>query len=331
MLIGQSPCFVACVAMLTRFAACRAAVLIQGETGTGKELAARHLHYASTRRDRPFVPVNCGAIPDALLESELFGHRRGAFTDAKTAQAGLVDLAAGGTLFFDEVDALSAKAQVSLLRFLQDFEYRPVGGGSTRVADVRIVAAANADLEVLAENGAFRRDLLYRLNSLTVLLPPLRARADDVPMLARHFLNRAIEREQLRCRRWSREAIDLLAGFRWPGNVRQLQNVTLRSAVMHDGEEIDAARVLAAEPALASTRETSESVHGTDIPGHDLRARFSDAKECAIRSFERRYLAELMTRAGGNVSRAARISGTERRHLGRLLKKHGLAQTVAVS
>src|SRR6185312_8391616 len=186
-LIGQSQAIVAVRAQLQRFAACDVQVLIEGETGTGKEVAAREIHYASARRDLPFVPVNCGAIPDSLIESELFGHGRGAFTDAKVAQPGLVDHAEGGTLFLDEVDALSPKGQVALLRFLQDHEYRPVGGQKARMANVRLLAATNADLAAQVAGGRFRQDLLFRLEVLTLDLPSLADRPEDVPLLARYF------------------------------------------------------------------------------------------------------------------------------------------------
>ena len=173
-MVGQSFAFREMLRLITRMAACDAPVLIEGETGTGKELAARAIHYQSARRDRPFIPVNCGAIPDSLIESELFGHRKGAFTDAKDNQPGLVTLAEGGTLFLDEIDALSPKGQVTLLRFLQDQEFRPLGARHVEHGNVRILAASNASLPLLAEKGAFRSDLLYRLRILCLELAPLR-------------------------------------------------------------------------------------------------------------------------------------------------------------
>lgn len=318
MLIGSSPCFRRCVGLLTRYAAFDAPVLIHGETGTGKELAARHVHYASARRDRAFVPVNCGAIPDTLIESELFGHCRGAFTDAKTAQAGLVELAAGGTLFLDEVDSLSARAQVGLLRFLQDFEYRPVGAGTTRTANVRVLAATNASLDTLIARGTFRRDLLYRLNALEVWIPALRQRADDVPLLAAHFLDRAGRLLRAGVRRFSDDALVLLAAYAWPGNIRELENIALRAAALVDGEEVGVDCIVAAEPALAAVRTAPRSPVHVEV--------YSVAKGLAMRAFERGYLEDVMRHAGGNVSCAARLAGTERRQLGRLLKKHGLGR-----
>lgn len=317
-MLGQSQAFNLARALLRRYAACDAPVLVEGETGTGKELAAREIHYASARRERPFVPVNCGAIPDTLIESELFGHCRGAFTDARSARPGLVDHARGGTLFLDEVDALSAKAQVTLLRFLQDNEYRPVGGNVARAADVRIIAASNACLDRLATEGRFRRDLQYRLNPLYVRLPPLRERDGDVALLAEHFIASAASRLGTTPKRWTAEALQALAAYAWPGNVRELENVTLRAYLRAEGGHVGLAELLAAEPALAPSDDAA--------PAHadDATARFSLAKSRAIQAFERSYLTALMRRACGNVSEAARLSGTERRQLGKLLKKHGI-------
>jgi DNA-binding NtrC family response regulator len=315
-MLGQSQAIMLVRAQLQRYAQCDAAVLIEGETGTGKELAAREIHYASQRRGRPFVPVNCGAIPDSLVESELFGHRRGAFTDAKTAQEGLVERACGGTLFLDEVDSLSTKAQVTLLRFLQDSEYRPVGGGATRTSDARIIAATNANLEQLTGEGRFRRDLQYRLNPLYVQLPPLRARLADVDVLAEHFLAGVARRLNAAPKRWTAAALSTLSTHVWPGNVRELENVVLRAFLRTDTDCIGRAELIDVEPALGLT-------HG-DVRPADTNACFSTAKLRAIHVFERDYLTGLMRRASGNVTAAARLSGTERRQLGRLLKKHGI-------
>src|SRR6266849_9855039 len=187
-MLGDAPVFKEALRIISRVATVDATVLIQGETGTGKELAARALHYLSHRRDFPFIPVNCGALPDNLLESELFGHERGAFTDAKRATRGLVAQAEGGTLFLDEVEAMTPRAQVVLLRFLQDHEYRPVGGRLVSNGDLRIVASSNVDLEELVRRSQFRRDLLFRFSIMSVTMPPLRERGRDVVLLAEHFL-----------------------------------------------------------------------------------------------------------------------------------------------
>ena len=206
-MIGQSPAFRETVRLVARMAACDAPVLIEGETGTGKELAARGIHYQSARKDRPFIPVNCGAIPDSLIESELFGHRKGAFTDAKENQPGLVTLAEGGSLFLDEVEALSAKGQVTLLRFLQDQEFRPLGARNMEQGNVRVLAATNASLSVMAEQGLFRADLLYRLRILCLELAPLRERKGDVEHLATWFLDACDKRFGLGAKTLHRDAI----------------------------------------------------------------------------------------------------------------------------
>jgi len=292
--------------------------LLEGETGTGKELAAREIHYSSTRARMPFVPINCGALQDSLIESELFGHRRGAFTDAKAANDGLIACAQGGALFLDEVDALSPKAQVTLLRFLQDSEYRPVGGGDVRVADVRIIAATNASLQVLAAEGRFRNDLLYRLNSLYARLPPLRERGEDVVMLADHFLRAATQRLNCGPRHWSADAQRALCAYAWPGNVRELENVVLRACLACDAAEVTRSDLAAVEPALAAATARTDPDDGD--------ASFATAKGHAIDVFERGYLTSLMEQTCGNVSEAARVAGTERRHLGKLLKKHGIGR-----
>lgn len=317
-MLGQSKAMQAVRAQLQRYAGCDVQVLIEGETGTGKELAAREIHYASTRRDHPFVPVNCGAIPDSLIENELFGHGRGAYTDAKAAQPGLVDHARGGTLFLDEVDTLSDKGQVTLLRFLQDNEYRPVGGGAARVSDARIIAATNANLEQRVTEGRFRRDLHYRLNALRLHLPPLRERDDDVALLARHFLVVTANRLRGPTRHWGEDALAALQTHAWPGNVRELDNIVLRAYLGSDEPLIGLAELVAVEPTFAGAPAVPRTV------AHEPGLAFSAAKLHAIHSFERDYLTRLMHHARGNISAAARLSGTERRQLGKLLKKHSI-------
>src|SRR5688500_7573696 len=193
-MIGRSIAFRIADALIMKMSAFDAPVLIEGETGTGKELAARAIHYRGARRGKPFVPVNCGALPDALIENELFGHRRGAFTDARDDKPGVVELARGGTLFLDEIDALTPKGQVTLLRFLQDQQFRPLGGRREEQADVRIIAAANRSLERQVAAEAFRQDLFYRLNLLHLTLPPLRERQGDIALLAEHFVRAAATR-----------------------------------------------------------------------------------------------------------------------------------------
>jgi len=306
-MIGQSPAFVRAVQVLRRFAGCDAPVLIEGETGTGKELAARFVHYEGGRRSGPFVPVNCGAIPDALFENELFGHDRGAFTDARADRAGLVALARGGTLFLDEIDSLSPKGQVSLLRFLQDNTYRPLGSGTEQRADVRIVAAANVSLDALCDRGGFRRDLLFRIKLLFVELPPLRERPGDARLLAEHFLGECGRTYRTPLKRLG-PAGTALEAYRWPGNVRELENVVHRAFLLSDGPDL-ALDGLGLGSAAAAP------------PGRGA-AGYKAARARAIEDFHRRFLGELLEAVGGNLSSAARRCGADRRMLGRLVRRY---------
>lgn len=317
-MLGQSGAFEQTRALLHRYAGCDVQVLIEGETGTGKELAAREIHYASKRSERPFVPVNCGALPDNLIENELFGHERGAYTDAKCAQQGLIDHARGGTLFLDEVDSLSSKAQVTLLRFLESNEYRPIGGAA-RVSSARVVAATNASLEAQVAAGLFRRDLQYRLNALYVRMPPLRERHGDIAVLAEHFLRQVAQRMGGPTRIWSDGALRLLEAHVWPGNVRELENAVLRAYLGTEGTVIGVSNLDVLIAPAVGAMSGSEAALPTDTDLH-----YVSAKQHAMSAFERSYLLGLMTRTSGNISAAARLSGTERRQLGKLLKKHGI-------
>lgn len=314
-MLGQSAAFRSVRALLLRYAGIDAPVLIEGETGTGKELAAREIHYWSSRRDQPFVPVNCGAMQDNLIESELFGHSKGAFTDAKQAQVGLVEHARGGTLFLDEVDTLSRKAQVTLLRFLQDREYRPLGG-TVRTSAARVIAATNRHLGQLSLDGDFRSDLLYRLNALYVHLPPLRERDGDAALLAEHFLAATTQRMQEEPRHWTGDARQALSAYAWPGNVRELENVVLRVYTLADSATLGLQELQAAEPAIRGSERLLQ--HSQPYAG----ASFRHAKACAIEVFEQDYLTRLLQQTNGNVTDAARLAGKERRSLGKLLKKH---------
>jgi DNA-binding NtrC family response regulator len=313
-LIGQAPNFLHAVGLIERMARFDAPVLITGETGTGKEVAARAIHYLSGRRDAPFVPLNCGALPDALIESELFGAERGAYTDARQTRGGLVEAADGGSLFLDELDALPPRAQVSLLRFLQDQTYRPLGCTRERAANVRIIAAASPRLSSLIERGAFRADLAWRLNVLTVELPPLRERPGDAGLLAEHFLTRYARRYNLPCRTLDPASLAWLGTCPWPGNVRELDNLIHRSLLLCDGGVL---------------RLGITSAAAVAAPALQRALSFNEARAAAIEAFERQYLENLMRQAAGNVSLAARIAGKERRCLGKLLKKHGLDRGTA--
>ncbi|MES2192363.1 MAG: sigma-54 dependent transcriptional regulator [Pseudomonadota bacterium] len=306
-LLGSSTRFQAALTQIQKIARVDATVLIEGETGTGKELAARAIHYLGARRDHPFIPVNCGALAESLLESELFGHERGAFTDAKAATPGLVSQADGGTLFLDEVDALSLKAQAAMLRFLQDRSYRRVGGGQTRLADVRVVVATNASLEKQVASHHFRRDLLYRLNVLTLRMPALRERGEDAVELAGSFLARFSQQYRLPPKLLHPDFTAFIEQYDWPGNVRELENVMHRAFLMCEGKQLHLDAL--DQHGLASAEQA---------------ASFKDAKARAIAQFERRYVHGLMQLSQGNITQAARMAGQDRSAFGKLVRKHGL-------
>jgi DNA-binding NtrC family response regulator len=307
-LIGDAPSFRDVIAMLPAAARTDGAVLITGETGTGKELVARAIHYISPRVAQPFVAVNCGSLTDTLLEDELFGHEPGAFTDARQRRVGLIALADRGTLFLDEIDALTSRAQVSLLRVLQDRTFRPLGASQEQRADVRFVAASNAPLLARVEAGTFRADLYYRLCVFPLALPPLRERPEDIPKLARHFLDLHTPEER-RPLALSTAAIAVLVTSRWPGNVRELENVIIRAVGLSPGPTIEVHH-LGLHIGVASRPEARDT--------------FRSLKRLAIATFERDYLIRLLLESRGNVTRAARAAGKERRGLGKLLKKYRL-------
>lgn len=312
-LIGSSASFLATVRSMKRLAASHAPVLVWGETGTGKEMAARAIHYLSPRRSCAFIPANCGALPDQLIENELFGHQRGAYTDAKETQLGLVEQAHGGTLFLDEIGNLSLKGQCALLRFLQSREFKRLGSQELRHADVRIVAATNANLPELVRAGSFREDLLYRLRILTVNVPALRDRPGDAMLLARNFLAALRRQYQGGPTRLSANSVEWLERYHWPGNVRELENLVHREFLLAEGPVIHIGQGVSWD-VRAPARDAKPNVV----------SRFRLAKARVVRDFEREYLVELLERTQGNLSEAARLAGKERRGLARLLKKHGL-------
>ena len=313
--IGESAAFRAMLAILARIARYDTTVLITGETGSGKEMAARAIHYQGQRQDRPFIPVNCGALPDHLVENELFGHARGAYTDARESQIGLIAQAESGTLFLDEVDALTAKAQVSLLRFLQDGQYRRLGSSRTEKADVRIVAACNSDLLDSVGQGQFRADLYYRLAAMDLQVPPLRRREHDPVLLARHFIAEAAHQYQRTVQELHPDTVHWLLTYAWPGNVRELQNRIQREFLLCDGPDI-----LVRDLAPDSDRRCQPDRR----LGCPTTLNFNEAKQQVLNAFERSQLQRLLSETGGNVSSAARLAGKERRALGKLLKKHGI-------
>jgi DNA-binding NtrC family response regulator len=310
-LIGESPEIHAVLRQIEKIAPSTAGVLIQGETGSGKELAARAIHWCSERRHEPFVAVNCGAVPDSLIETELFGHGKGAFTDAKEARAGIIAQAERGTLFLDEIDALSPKAQIALLRFLQDFRYRPIGTTAEVASNVRIIGAANQELDGLVDDGRFRRDLLYRMNIFVLWIPPLRSRPTDIEFLANHFIRRFSDQYGIAPKRLHPATLEWLRHHDWPGNVRELENWIHREFLLAEGEEIRSGHPEAMERTLPPPLPTN------------LRT----AKAQALAEFESAYLSRVLADAHGNVTAAARVAGKERRAFGKLMKKYGIDRT----
>lgn len=303
-LIGESELFVEQVQKIPRIAACEANVLISGETGTGKELYARAIHYSSPRAGRPFMPVNCGAIPPDLVENELFGHERGAFTSAITLQTGLIEEANGGTLFLDEIDCLPPFAQVKLLRFLQEKEYRPLGSPRPRHADVRVIAASNANLEEAVGNGKVRRDLFYRLNIIALALLPLRERPEDILLLARHFLEKYAREMDKEIPQLEPKAMEMLLNHSWPGNVRELEHAIERATVLSQENVIRIEDLISGLPALG------------------VRQSLQQAKAKQIARFEKTYIQSLLRACCGNISKAARVAQKNRRAFWQLIQKH---------
>jgi len=313
-LVGTAPAFRNIVRQLPILARTDAIVLITGETGTGKELVAQALHRLGPRATRPFVAVNCGALVDTLLEGELFGHERGAFTDARERRPGLIVQAAGGTVFLDEAEALSPRAQVALLRVLQERTVRALGSIAEQRVDVRFVAATNVNLEGLVQSGRFRVDLYYRLCVFSLTLPSLRERREDIASLAEFFIARHSPspiRPKL-----APAAEDALLAYEWPGNVRELESAIVRAVhVARDGS------IQASDLGLPSPRDVDAGWRPAPDPSSGS---YKFAKRRVLDAFERQYLSRLMKEHGGNVTRAARAAGKERRDLGKLLKRHGL-------
>lgn len=310
-MVGKHPSFQQAVQQVRLFGASDASILITGETGTGKELFAHAIHSFSHARKSPFIPVDCGALPDHLAENELFGHRRGAFTDAHSDQKGLAAMAEGGTLFLDEIDSLSLANQAKLLRFLQERSYRALGADRYTQANVRVIAATNRCIEQAVRQKEFRNDLYFRLSVLRLNLPSLRERRGDVSLLALHFLaNECPKRKTL-----SPAALRKLENHSWPGNVRELFNTLQRAVVCAPGPQILPEHLFfnpdVMEPAGPAGTQASEG---------DLKS----AKRQMIEQFERSYIEQLLARHQGNVTRAAREAGKERRAFGKLVKKYGI-------
>ncbi len=332
-IVGQDPKMLAVLKLVSQVADSDATVLIGGESGTGKELVARALHFNSRRRAKPFIPVNCGALPENLLEAELFGHARGAFTGAVRDNPGWFERAEGGTLLLDEVGELAPPLQVKLLRVLENGEYSRVGSTQIRRADVRIVAATNRELDALVREGKVRQDFLYRLNVVEVRLPSLRERRSDLPLLIRHFLGKLgmgrsdhkdrNDRGERRDRgegakKLSPEAEALLLAYDWPGNIRELQNVIQRAILLAEGPVIEARHL---PDGLRELRPLLPPLAGEAEPAG---SGFREAKQRVVERFERDYITRCLAEARGNISQAAKAAGIDYKNFYNKMQQYGI-------
>ena len=310
-LIGQSPPMRKLIDRLQRVADTETSILITGETGTGKELVAQALHRRSRRHKGPFVAVNCAALPDALLESELFGHKSGAFTDARTERKGLFFQANGGTLFFDEIGDFPLALQPKLLRSLEERRVRPIGGTSEIAFDARIIAATNRDIETAVEENRFREDLYYRINVIQIDLPPLRERATDILLLAHHFVEQFAIRSDKQVAGISNSASEKLLNYTWPGNIRELRNIIERAVVLTRYEKISVDDL----PEKIRNYKTSQFLVGSDNPSELV----------PIQEVEHRYILHVLKTVGGNKTLAARVLGLDRKTLYRKLQHYKIS------
>ncbi|MEW6546043.1 MAG: sigma-54 dependent transcriptional regulator [Bacillota bacterium] len=315
-MIGDSPAMQEVYRLISKVAPTDSTVLIRGETGTGKELVARAIHYHSPRREHPLVTVNCAALPEALLESELFGYARGAFTGATAPKRGLLEEADGGTFFLDEIGDISLALQVKLLRVLEEGEFLRLGETRPRRVDVRVIAATNRDLEAALASGAFRPDLYFRLNVFTINLPRLRDREGDVPLLASHFLHRSAQRMGKALRGFTPRAMECLCRYPWPGNVRELENVVERAAILAEGPFVDVGDL------------PREMQHSGDYPPAQFAGAGGKTFKEAVREFERSLVVEALARAGGVPARAARLLGVSRSTFHEITRRLGLQEEV---
>jgi two-component system nitrogen regulation response regulator NtrX len=316
-MVGDSPALRALRAQIAQAAPSNGRCLIFGENGTGKELVARNIHLQSHRAQGPFVEVNCAAIPEELIESELFGHVKGAFTGALSARKGKFELADGGTLFLDEVADMSLKTQAKVLRVLQEQRVEPVGGAQSVTVDVRVIAATNKNLEEEIKSGRFREDLFFRLNVIPFHVAPLRERREDIPQLVRHFIGEFSAEYGRRHKEMSHDALDQLVALSWPGNVRELRNIIERLVIMTPGERIEAHHVPA--PLLGGAPAPTPTARASAAPLADFPS-LADARE----DFEKRYIWKKYQECGGNMSRTADALQVERSNLYRKMKGYGL-------
>jgi two-component system nitrogen regulation response regulator NtrX len=323
-MVGESAAIRSLRGQIAQAAPSNGRVLIFGENGTGKELVARSIHHESLRAAGPFVEVNCAAIPEELIESELFGHTKGAFTGALAARKGKFELADGGTLFLDEIGDMSLKTQAKVLRVLQEQKVEPVGGSASVVVDVRVIAATNKRLDEEIRRGTFREDLFFRLNVIPFEVVPLRERREDIPLLARHFISELSAEYGKRPKELSREALDLLVAQPWPGNVRELRNIIERMVIMTPGERIEPQHLPAS--LLSPAPPGSAPPPSAATPAAEARAEqasLSDARD----DFEKRYIWKKYQECAGNMSRTAEALQVERSNLYRKMKAFGLLPT----
>jgi DNA-binding NtrC family response regulator len=322
-MVGASAAMREVFATIAKVAETDVGVLIQGESGTGKELAARALHNRSARARGPFVALNCGAIPETLIDSELFGHARGAFTGATEARNGMFVEAHGGTVFLDEIGEMPLQVQQRLLRVLQEREVRPLGGSGARNVDVRVIAASHVDLEDHVNRQRFRADLFYRLNVVAIRLPALRERLDDLPVVAHHLFAKHAARMNRTPPHFSVEAMEALSRYDWPGNVRELENVVQRAlALSHDIEVPRSALPPALLDAAPRTQQLVPDLD-TELAWSDEHS-YTEARQLAAANFEKRYFLRQLQRAGGNVNQAARLAGIDKSNFRRALARLGI-------
>jgi len=316
-MIGNSQPLREIMARVAQVAETSATILITGESGTGKELVARAIHACSDRRDKEMVIINCSAIPENLIESELFGHVRGSFTGAFKDKTGLAEEASGGTLFLDEIGDLDLSMQVKLLRLIQEGEYKAVGGNKTHKVDIRYIAATHRNLQEMILTGEFREDLFYRLNVINIFICPLRERKEDIPLLVDHFLKKySVLHGRAHIKKISQEAMDLLMDWSWPGNVRELENVIERGVILSSDEVISSDDLSMGQESRTSADSTRSEIF--EIP-------FKDAREIVLKRFQSDYIARCLEKNQGNVSRTAHEIGVKRQYLHRLMKEAGIS------
>ena len=313
-IVGNSEAITQVFDLIEKISNTPANVLITGESGTGKELVAQCIHANSKRSHKPFVPLNCGGLPEPLVESELFGHAKGAFTDAKQNRAGLMEHAKGGTFFLDEIGELPMHLQVKFLRVLEDHKIRRLGSNQEIEIDIRLISATNRNIKELIGEGRFREDLFYRINTFEIHLPPLRERQGDIQLLADHFLNYFGETSEKAIQGISTETMDVLCEYNWPGNVRELMHVMERAVALSDADAIQFEDL--PENLITQTEDT--------IVSAQIDLSFQEAKDAVIEKFERTFIDRLLKAHNGNVSRAAKQNGTERRTLQRLISKYAI-------